>query len=109
MKKKLLLLLCVGLCALNATNLLAQESPQKEAKLQAEEQEGPVLYIFEPDYLAAKEARRKEMLLMRALIDSMDISEGKRQKLVRDLYRNKDTKRLTKILLANNKFDDLED
>ncbi len=69
----------------------------------------PKLFKFEPDYLAAKEAQRKEILLKRALIDSMDISEGRRQKLVRDLYRNKDSKRLTKILLANNKFEESED
>ncbi|MBT8291782.1 MAG: hypothetical protein HKP39_01835 [Eudoraea sp.] len=109
MKKELLLLFCIGLCALNTTNLLGQQRPQKEATLQAEDEEGPALYKFEPDYLAAEEARRKEILIIRSMIDSMDISDGKRQKLVRDLYRNKDSKRLTKILLANNKFEELED
>lgn len=109
MKKELLLLFCIGLCLLNTTNLIGQQKPQKEATLQADEEEGPALYKFEPDYLAAEEARRKEILYMRALIDSMDISEGKRQKLVRDLYRNKDSKRLTRMLLANNKFEELED
>ena len=109
MKKELLLLFCIGLCMLNTTNLFGQQKPQKEAIGQAEEEEGPALYKFEPDYLATKEARRKEILSMRALIDSMDISESKRQKLVRDLYRNKDSKRLTKILLANNNFEELED
>ena len=92
-----------------ANDLIAQQTPQKHAKLQEDEEEGPALFKFEPDYLASEEARRKEILLMRTLIDSMDISEGKRQKLVRDLYRNKDSKRLTKILLANNKFEELED
>ncbi len=92
-----------------ANDLIAQQSPQKHAKLQDEEDKGPALFKFEPDYLAAEEARRKEILLMRTLIDSMDISEGKRQRLVRDLYRNKDSKLLTKILLANNKFEELED
>lgn len=92
-----------------ANDLIAQQTPQKQAKLQEDEEEGPALFKLEPDYLASEEARRKEIVLMRTLIDSMDISEGKRQKLVRDLYRNKDSKRLTKILLANNKFEELED
>lgn len=109
MKKDLLLVFCIGLCALSTTNLLAQQKPQKETELETEEEEGPMLFKFEPDYLAAEEARREEILLMRARIDSMDISEGKRQKLIRDLYRNKDSKRLAKILLANNKFEELED
>jgi len=109
MKKVPLFLLCLGLYVFAANDLLAQQKPQKETKLVAEEEEGPILFKFEPDYLADEEARRKETLLMRALIDSMDISEGKRQKLIRDLYRNKDSKRLNKILLANNKFEELED
>lgn len=109
MKKIPLLLLCAGMYFFGANDLIAQQTPQKQAKLQEDEEEGPALFKFEPDYLASEEARRKEILLMRTLIDSMDISEGKRQKLVRDLYRNKDSKRLTKILLANNKFEELED
>jgi len=109
MKKIPLLLLCAGMYFFGANDLIAQQTPQKQAKLQEDEEEGPALFKFEPDYLASEEARRKEIVLMRTLIDSMDISEGKRQKLVRDLYRNKDSKRLTKILLANNKFEELED
>jgi len=109
MKKVAMFLFCMGLCTLSINDLIAQQRPQKETKLQIEEEEGPMLFKFEPDYLAAEEARREEILLMRTLIDSMDISEGKRQKLIRDLYRNKDSKRLNKILLANNKFEELED
>jgi len=109
MKKISLLLLCAGMYFFGANDLIAQQTPQKQAKLQEELEEGPALFKFEPDYLASEEARRKEILLMRTLIDSMDISEGKRQKLVRDLYRNRDSKRLTKMLLANNNIEELED
>ena len=109
MKKVPLLLFCIGLCALTTNDLLAQQRPQKEAKLKAEEEEGPMLFTFEPDYLAAEEARRKEILLMKALIDSLDISEGKRQKLIRDMYKNNGSKQLNKILLANNKFEEVEE
>ena len=96
----------MGLCALSTNELLAQQKPQKEAKLQEEEEEGPMLFKFEPDYLAVEEARRKEILLMRAMIDSLDISESKRQKLIRELYKNNGSRRLNKILLANNKFEE---
>lgn len=84
----------------------AQYTPQKEAKLQVEAEEGPKLFKFEPDYLSAEEARRKEILLMRAMIDSLDISESKRQKLIRELYKNNGSRKLNKILLANNKFEE---
>ncbi|MGI9547154.1 MAG: hypothetical protein ACR2MM_07960 [Flavobacteriaceae bacterium] len=109
MKKIPVLLFCLGLCALSTNDLLAQRMPQKEAKLKLEEEEGPTLFKFEPDYLAAEEARRKEILLMRAMIDSLDISEGKRQKLIRDLYKNNGSKRLNKILFVNNKFEEVEE
>ena len=106
MKKVLLLLFCIGLFALSTNELLAQQKPQKEAKLQSEEEEGPMLFKFEPDYLPAQEARRKEILLMRTMIDSLDISENKRQKLIRELYKNNGSRKLNKILLANNKFEE---
>ena len=56
--------------------------------------------------MATKETRRSEILLIRAMIDSLDISEGKRKKLKRDLYKNNSSKKLNKILLANNKFEE---
>ncbi len=100
------MIIFMGMCAFGANDLLAQQRPQKEAKLQEEEEEGPKLFKFEPDYLAAEEARRKEILVMRVMIDSLDISEGKRQKLIRDLYKNNGSRKLNKILLANNKFEE---
>lgn len=106
MKKIPFLLLCLGLYILGTNQVLAQEKPQLEAKLQLAEEEGPKLYKFEPDYEESNDARRKEILLMRSLIDSLDLSEGKRQKLIRDLYRNKGSKKLQKILLANNQFEE---
>ncbi len=100
------MIIFMGMCAFGANDLLAQQGPQKEAELGVEEEEGPMLFKFEPDYLAAEEARRKEILMTRAMIDSLDISEGKRQKLIRDLYKNNGSKKLNKILLANNKFEE---
>jgi hypothetical protein len=108
MKKLLRTALFMGILLLAKTGY-AQYAPQKEARKQIEEEEGPALFQFEPDYLAAEEARRTEMLLMRDMIDSLDISENKRQKLIRDLYKNNGSKKLSKILLTNNKFEELEE
>ncbi|WP_299162499.1 hypothetical protein [uncultured Eudoraea sp.] len=105
MKKLIRTAFFMGILLLAKTSY-AQYTPQKEAKLQVEAEEGPMLFKFEPDYLAAVETRRSEILLMRAMIDSLDISEGKRQKLIRDLYKNNSSKKLNKILLANNKFEE---
>jgi hypothetical protein len=108
MKKLLRTALFMGILFLAKTSY-AQYTPQKEARKQLEEEEGPKLFQFEPDYLTAEEAHRKEILLMRTMIDSLDISENKRQKLIRDLYKSNGSKKLSKILLANNKFEELEE
>ena len=105
MKKLIRTAFFMGILLLAKTSY-AQYTPQKETKLLVEAEEGPMLFKFEPDYLAAVETRRSEILLMRAMIDSLDISEGKRQKLIRDLYKNNSSKKLNKILLANNKFEE---
>jgi hypothetical protein len=46
------------------------------------------------------------MKQMRLLIDSLDISENKRRKLIRDLYRTNGTKKVSKYLLVENKFEE---
>jgi hypothetical protein len=108
MKKVLRTVLFIGILLLAKTSY-AQYTPQKEARNEVEEEEGPMLFQFEPSYLAAEQTRRKEILLMRYMIDSLDISENKRQKLIRDLYKNNGSKKLSKILLANNKFEEPEE
>ena len=84
----------------------AQYTPQKEAKLKAEAEKAPMVFQFEPN-LSEKEAERKlEMKQMIQLIDSLDISENKRRKLIRDLYRTNGTKKVSKYLLVENNFEE---
>ena len=74
-----------------------------------EEEEGPLMYKFEPDFITANEKRSKEIAMTRNLIENMDISDNKRRKLLRDLYKNEPSKRLQKALVADVKFEDVED
>ena len=76
------------------------QTAQQRALVQEEAEQGPVLYDYDSTYLATIAADREELLLKKALIDSMDISNSLREKLMRDLYKAKPTKRLTKALLA---------
>lgn len=108
MKKTALLLLCLWVYFAGTPETFAQEKPQKEAKEKAESEKGPALFEYEPDFLAAEEARRAEMERILGIIDTLDISETRRLKLIRDLYRRKDSKRLSKILLADTEFEDAE-
>ncbi len=71
-----------------------------------EEDEGPSMFRFEPDFLDTKQKRREEMARTRSIIDTLKISDARRRKLLRDLYKNGVTKRLSKILVAETKFED---
>ena len=79
--------------------LHAQVSQQHKARMQEQAAKVPLLFDYDSTYLAAREAEREEFLRKKVLIDSMDISENYREKLIRDLYKAKPTKRLTKALL----------
>ncbi|MBT8183646.1 MAG: hypothetical protein KJN76_02300 [Eudoraea sp.] len=106
MKKALILSMVLGVFILGTTTLSAQEKPQKTAREQAEAEKGPALYDYDPDFLAAREARRAEIARIRSLIDSMDIPASRRFKLIRDLYKRKESKRLNKVLLTDTQFEE---
>ncbi len=106
MKKTVFFLLYLGISLLAAQQVKAQEKPQKVAKMEAEEEEAPLVLKFEPDFLASEEARRAEIERIKRIIDTLDISENRRLKLIRDLYRNKESKRLSRILVADTKYED---
>lgn len=106
MKKTLFLSLVLGVFMTGTSQLSAQEKPQKIAKEKAESEKGPALYDYDPNFLAAREERRAEIERIRTLIDSMDIPASRRFKLIRDLYKRKESKRLNKVLLTDTQFED---
>lgn len=96
MKKVLLVLLATGCCAISITSLSAQETPQLDARLKEKAEASPLIFNFAPNYKSAQEKEREELELKIARIDSMDISESRKFKLIRDLYRSKESRRLLK-------------
>ncbi|MCW5515299.1 hypothetical protein [Muriicola sp. Z0-33] len=106
MKKAIFLATMLGVFFIGTAPILAQEKPQKAAKEKAEGEKAPALYDYEPGYLAAEAARRAEIERIRLLIDSMDIPASRRFKLIRDLYKSKESKRLNKVLLTKTQFED---
>jgi len=61
---------------------------------------------FEPDYAAEQLKRRNAILEKRRMIDTMDISEKRKLRLIKELYRDLNSKRVQKALLAETKFED---
>ena len=110
MKKLFFLSLCAacmmghGLYAQTETS--DSNSTKKNKTTITEEDEGPIMLKFEPDYVAEQLKRRNAILEKRRMIDTMDISEKKKLRLIKELYRDLNSKRLQKVLLAETKFED---
>ncbi len=116
MKKLPILLLCAIGFLWNTAIATAQDQPaekkeqtKKKNNKEEEEDPGPLVYKFEPNYTDAQLARMAEFKRKKAIIDTMSISETKRKKLLRDLYKAKGSKRLSKAMLADTKFEDIEE
>ncbi len=113
MKRIPILFGCMVLFFVGTISMSGQSISQNKDKIDAknaeEEEEGPIIYKFEPNYVSSTERRREEMAQTRRILDTLDISENKRRKLLRDLYKNGLTKRLSKALIADNKFEDVVD
>jgi len=74
--------------------------------LAEEEEKGPSMYKFEPDFIAATDAKKARIEMARKILDTMDISERKKRKLLKDLYKSGISDRLSKTILADVKFED---
>ena len=99
--------LVAGFFIFHSPELKAQDSPKKKTnKLHVEEEEGPLMYKFEPNFLTAEERRKAEIKHTRSILDTLDISERKRKRLLKDLYKNGISERLSKALFAETKFED---
>lgn len=113
------LFLCSCFCMLFAVSATAQNTAssvsqhktdkQEPSKVLEEEEDGPIMFMFEPDFENVNEKRKAEIAQTKSIIDTLDVSERKRVKLLRDLYKNGVSKRLQKALLAENNYEDIED
>lgn len=110
-KKIVFTILLGGLFILSPLELKAQKNlgEKKTDLVEEEEKEGPLIYKFEPDFLGAEEQRKKDIKLARAIIDTLTISERKRKRLLKDLYKNGVSERLSKTWLVDTKFEDFDD
>lgn len=110
MKKTPRVLLYTCVCMLFVLSMEAQDSPKKNKEtVVLEEDEGPIMFKFEPDFQLKNDKRKSEIALTKNIIDSLAVSDRKRLKLLRDLYKNGVSKRLKRALLAENTYEDIEE
>lgn len=72
----------------------------------AQEENLPLMFKFEPEFLSTNKARKEEIAAARSIIDTLDISDKKRQKLLKELYKTRSLKRLQKTLMADTSFEE---
>ncbi len=112
MKKSIFLIPVILLFLLaipaQAQQIEVEQNSPKTAREITDEEDGPVLSKFEPDFLESNEQRMAKIMHTRAILDTLDISDRKRRRLLRDLYKNGVSERLSKALLAETKFEDVE-
>lgn len=99
----------LGISQMNAQEKTEKKSKSKKVKATLEEDEGPLMFKFEPSYTSTEGKRKEEILQNRAIIDSLDISDRKRKKLMKALYSSDFSKHLSKIVTADTKFEAIED
>lgn len=92
-----------------ACSSFSQETIKKKDTSQVTEAEdGPIMFRFEPDFMDQNEKRKEEIAKTRSIIDTLKVSERKRLKLLRDLYKNGVSRRLQKALLVENTFEEID-
>lgn len=109
MKNISVLMICIFTLLLCTSITYAQVPPNKHIDTSyLDETDEPVMFKFEPDFLAKNKQRKIAIAKTRKIIDTLPVTDRKRQRLLKDLYKNGVSKRLKKALLVETKFDDVE-
>ncbi len=111
MKGLHVMLLLLGMTMFCSNTLVGQthnEGSTTKGTLDDDIDDGPMIFKFEPDYLLSVEERKLEILHYRAVIDTLAISDRKRRVLLKDLYKNGMSDRLSKALMAETKFEHVD-
>ncbi|MDO1511149.1 hypothetical protein Q2T41_00545 [Maribacter confluentis] len=83
------------------------DSLQKKSSWSVEE-DGPIMYQFEPNYAAVQLKRRMALLQKIRALDTLDISEKKRLRLIKALYKDLNSEKVQKTILADTQFEEEE-
>jgi len=110
MRNPLHLVLFVFIVVLGTLDSRAQEKLNdiQKATCLDEDEKDPVMFRFEPDFVKKNEERKTEIARTRKMIDTLNVSDRKRLRLLKDLYKNGLSKRLKKALLVDTNFAEVE-
>ncbi len=107
--KRSLLVILIFLFTIHTVSMSAQQNNSiQNQNASIKEEDKPLMQKFEPNYLKINQERKEEIALHRKIIDTLDLSERMRTKLLKDLYKKEPTNRLKKVLFATTKFEDID-
>lgn len=86
---------------LGCLSAIAQKTPQLDALVAARENTAPALLEYAPAFGAQESGRRDRLKWLKAQLDTLDIPESRRYRIMRDLYRGKEARWLEKYHLAS--------
>ena len=110
MKKLSLVLFFLYALVLSSFEMTAQDVSQKQINpRENEEEEGPILFKFEPDFLISVTERQEELQRKKELLDTMGISDRRRRKLLKNLLKTTRLKHPPKVLVTDTTFENPED
>ena len=109
MKNNGILALSLVLFLMSISTVSGQTTDTKEIKVQKR----TLVEKFEPDFvipieerIALKERRIIQQRTTKRILDTLDISDRKRRKLIRELRRSPFSERIAKTILAETEFQD---
>lgn len=76
-----------------------QKTPQLDARVAALDNPAPALLEYDPDFEEQEAGRRERLSALKAQLDTLDIPETRRYRIMRDLYRGREVHWLEKYRL----------
>ena len=76
-----------------------QKTPQLDAHLAALDNPAPALLDYAPKFEEQEAVRRERLSALKAQLDTLDIPESRRYRIMRDLYRGREVHWLEKYKL----------
>lgn len=95
-------------CTFFCTGLLYSQTNDSTKVNSKEEDEGPVMFQFEPNYETAVMLHRAALKEKISRLDTLDISDRKRQRLIKALYKESRNFNFKKSVLVNTEFEEEE-
>lgn len=104
MKRTFHIALCCLLFSIGTAK--AQKKSVNRTKSTSTEDELPVMYQFETNYAEAQLKSREALLVKIRALDTLQISEKKRLRLIKALYKDLNSEKFQKTILAEAQFED---